>query len=394
MITVLDVIKQVASLHGSVEYVGQGDVFGVSNETNIKYPAIWVDIVEGESDLNNLDPTYIIYYIDRVADDLSDALHKQNDSMYVLGDIMTEISNYYAFSTPIRVQPFREKFLDNCAGGWVQVKFTHCISALGIDSSISLDDKSLIPGRYVAYDSSMNIIEKVDSTTRSVDSILEDITNLTQQSITGLKVTDSPEFADTQITTLAAEATYTPTVWSYLVGLFTTVPKSALQHLVKLWGVVNNLAVRVGLLEDDYILKYVVPVDTTSIDLTTDRYGNAFNFVEGDEFLVIIKAEFNVNNRIDIRVNDISSPVYYWHSTNDTTKIITASSGSTLQFSEAAITIVDSEIYYKTFYRFPSNSGQLGGYTVGANISAITKIKLFPASNVIKAGTIIIIKKR
>ena len=45
--------------------------------------------------------------------------------------------------------------------------------------------------------------------------------------ISGLTLTDSPEFADTQITPLAIEATYTPTVWTYLVGLFTTVPKSS-----------------------------------------------------------------------------------------------------------------------------------------------------------------------
>ena len=205
----------------------------------------------------------------------------------------------------------------------------------------------------------------------------------------------NPEFADTQITPLAVEATYTPTVWSYLVSLFTAVPKSVKEHIVKIWGVVNNLAVRIGLLEDNYILKYVVPVDTTSIELTADKYGNAFNFVEGDEFLVIIKAVFNVSNRIEIRVNDISSSVYYFHTTaNATTRIITAAAGSMLQFSETAITIVDSEIYYKLFYRFPSSSALIGGYTVGANISAITKINLFPAADVIKAGTIIIIKKR
>ena len=44
------------------------------------------------------------------------------------------------------------------------------------------------------------------------------------------------EFADTQITPLAVEATYTPTVWSYLVGLFTTVPKSVKEHIVKIWS--------------------------------------------------------------------------------------------------------------------------------------------------------------
>jgi hypothetical protein len=86
-----------------------------------------------------------------------------------------------------------------------------------------------------------------------------------KESITGLKISDSPEFADTQITPLATEATYTPTVWSYLVGLFTSVPKSVKEHIVKGWTVIENLTSRVTLLEDNYILKYVVPVDTTAV---------------------------------------------------------------------------------------------------------------------------------
>lgn len=60
--------------------------------------------------------------------------------------------------------------------------------------------------------------------------------------ISGLTLADSPEFADTKITPLATEATYTPTVWSYLVGLFTTVPKSVKEHLVKIWTIINAIA--------------------------------------------------------------------------------------------------------------------------------------------------------
>jgi len=330
MITVLDVIKQVASLHGSVEYVGQGDVFGVSNETNIKYPAVWVDIVEGESDLNNLDPTYIIYYIDRVADDLSDALHKQNDSMYVLGDIMTEISNYYAFSTPIRVQPFREKFLDNCAGGWVQVKFTHCISALGIDSSISLDDKSLIPGRYVAYDSSMNIVEKVDSTTRSVDSILE----------------------------------------------------------------------------DKYILRYVVPVNTNYIDLTLDKNGNAINIAEGETFEIIIPIREWVNpsgtSRINLRFNGVASNIYRVGNTGPFSNMITQGSNYFNNDVRVKLTLVGGNLQgYTLAYQenpkgtFVAGTPQMYGCrTDGYSFSAINRIELLVANaNEIPAGVVILLKK-
>lgn len=142
----------------------------------------------------------------------------------------------------------------------------------------------------------------------TVNSLIDD--KLTKENIIGLKLADSPEFADELITPLALEATYTPTVWAYLVGIFTSVPKSVKAHLVKMWGNINDMAARVGILEDSYLLKYVVPVDTTAIDLTTDKYGNAFNFVEGDEIIIIIKNSFNIADRVVLRVNGITSSVY------------------------------------------------------------------------------------
>jgi hypothetical protein len=63
------------------------------------------------------------------------------------------------------------------------------------------------------------------------------------QSKTNPHPTDTTqEFTDAQITSLSAEATYTPTVWSYLVGLFTVVPKSVKEHLIKIWTIINAIA--------------------------------------------------------------------------------------------------------------------------------------------------------
>jgi hypothetical protein len=132
--------------------------------------------------------------------------------------------------------------------------------------------------------------------------------------ISGLTLADSPEFADTQITPLAVEATYTPTVWSYLVGLFTTVPKSALQHLIKLWGVVNDLADRVGLLEDKIIAEITITEDVAQVTITVDKNGNPINIINGDSFIVEMEVEYvdAVDNlgRSGWRINDNSGEIY------------------------------------------------------------------------------------
>lgn len=69
--------------------------------------------------------------------------------------------------------------------------------------------------------------------------------------IAGLTILDAPEFADELLTPLAVEATYTSTVWTYLVELFTTVPKSVKEHIVKGWTVIQDLSSRVTALESD-----------------------------------------------------------------------------------------------------------------------------------------------
>lgn len=85
--------------------------------------------------------------------------------------------------------------------------------------------------------------------------------------ISGLMLADSPEFADTQITPLSVESTYTPTVWSYLVELFTTVPKSVKEHIAKVWTVIENLKSRVTFLENNLIASITLTESVASLEI-------------------------------------------------------------------------------------------------------------------------------
>lgn len=91
--------------------------------------------------------------------------------------------------------------------------------------------------------------------------------SLTKENIVGLKFADSPEFADTQITPLAVESTYTSTVWSYLVELFTNVPKSVKEHIVKGWTVIENLKSRVTFLENNLIASITLTESVASLEI-------------------------------------------------------------------------------------------------------------------------------
>jgi hypothetical protein len=223
--------------------------------------------------------------------------------------------------------------------------------------------------------------------------------SLTKENIVGLKLADSPEFADTQITPLAVEATYTPTVWSYLVGLFTTVPKSVKSHIVKIWE-------RLGLLEDTYILKYVVPVDTTAINLTADRYGNALNLTD---ITIIADIQYTGPSGMNLRINNIDGELYrnifldpYANVKYRDRFYIESTTNFILQKSVIELFILSNEVVLTAQTRAETAtptylSGARGvSNTVGMNINAITTINIFSfnGANSIKAGSVILIKKR
>jgi hypothetical protein len=220
-----------------------------------------------------------------------------------------------------------------------------------------------------------------------------------KENILGIKITDSPEFADTQITPLAVEATYTPTVWSYLVGLFTTVPKSVKSHIVKIWE-------RLGLLEDTYILKYVVPVDTTAINLTADRYGNALNLTD---ITIIADIQYTGPSGMNLRINNIDGELYrnifldpYANVKYRDRFYIESTTNFILQKSVIELFILSNEVVLTAQTRAETAtptylSGARGvSNTVGMNINAITTINIFSfnGANSIKAGSVILIKKR
>lgn len=231
---------------------------------------------------------------------------------------------------------------------------------------------------------------------------------LTKENITGLKETDSPKFASLQSKALqsATNGGQIPdTDYSWFKGLFAGLQdKFIFSWIYGLITLVKDALTRIGLLEDKYILRYVAPVDTSSIDLTTDKYGNQFDFVEGDKIVIIILvSKFTLNgvNRIFIRFNDISSKVYYFN-TVYTNYILTAGNSYYGQWLTLTLDCFKNEVKGKVETIVDAantgfnNSLTYQIATTGLNLSSINKINigLISSSNQIPAGTVILIKNR
>lgn len=131
----------------------------------------------------------------------------------------------------------------------------------------------------------------------------------TKENITGLKKEDSPEFVDLTIpalnSTAEAGGEITPTLWAWAQSIG-VVAKSTKSHIIGILTYLKSLAARVVLLEEPYLLKLVLAEDVTSINLTTDKYGNSLNL---DAFTLVVVANLSIDG-IHMRVNNNSNEIY------------------------------------------------------------------------------------
>jgi len=143
-------IKDICINHPVVKQYGEGEVFNINNLKNIKYPLIWVDFDNTESDINDFVFNLRLYYIDRLLDDKSNELDIQMDSVYILNDILTNISDIYATYTNFNITHFNQQLSDMCAGGFVNLRIEKCTEN-GYTKDIEVSELNLLPSDNVSY---------------------------------------------------------------------------------------------------------------------------------------------------------------------------------------------------------------------------------------------------
>lgn len=185
---------------------------------------------------------------------------------------------------------------------------------------------------------------------------------------------------------------------TFFAGLVDKSVKSFIRGLVS-W--VKSLADRVGLLEDAYILKYVVPVDASMVELTTDKYGRPFNFQEGEEIEISFRIKpfpGGINSRINMRVNGIETANYNWANMYGLAHIATAGANYYGQSTVLKLKIIVGELNgYMMTMPFTDENTSTQAYGIssqGLNLSAINSIKLWSqATAVVPAGFTVLVKK-
>lgn len=113
-------LKNVSLAHYDVKEFNCGDVYGVMNKKNHKYPCVVLtvdNIQKGQNDTNIVNGN--LFYIDRQLADESNKLYIQSQGVSVLNNIFNK--SYQNIGYPFDTQqftPFSEKFADLCAGAY------------------------------------------------------------------------------------------------------------------------------------------------------------------------------------------------------------------------------------------------------------------------------------
>lgn len=222
--------------------------------------------------------------------------------------------------------------------------------------------------------------------------------------------TTSQTFAAVTITPLKSDASggsIPAVIYTWFKGLFASlVDGLVVSFFVGILTVLKDLATRVGLLEDKFILRYVVPVDTNVIILTTDKNGGLFNFQNGTE----LEISFNFNhppstNGVELCLlnSEVLEASKYVYSTTPTSSFPTTTASQTNAYNvrgKLTCVILNDEAFLSVdthiLYSGNTYAGSLfNGRTVGKNMAAINKITFIRGlSGSILAGSEILIHKK
>ena len=119
-------LKDIAISKPNINFVGDGDVYTLNSLPNIDYSVFFITQNDHSIYQDTLTYSLNLFYIDRISDSEDNTLNIQSDGMLQL----TNIINTLVFSEDVDVDgeisftPFIQRFADQCAGVYCNVRFT------------------------------------------------------------------------------------------------------------------------------------------------------------------------------------------------------------------------------------------------------------------------------
>ena len=137
----LEYIASVAQNHPLINSSYVGSIYDLNSNTNTKYAVFAVEDIDVTKQSNSLIYNCYLYVVDRVMNDESNTTAVQTMAVNTLQEIINYIEGYsqsLAVSGSYIITPIRQKFSDECAGAYVQLRL---VSQNDIGECTFSDDK-------------------------------------------------------------------------------------------------------------------------------------------------------------------------------------------------------------------------------------------------------------
>lgn len=124
---VIQIVERVASVQPSVNMIVRNNLEKLNTVPVDKYGAfVWQQGVHsGSVTAEGRDYSFVFYYTDRLTDDESNEIEVQSVGVETLSNILRKLYEEFRIRVAdYQITPFHHKFIDLCAGAFVEVTLT------------------------------------------------------------------------------------------------------------------------------------------------------------------------------------------------------------------------------------------------------------------------------
>ena len=133
LLETIRLIEQVAAAQPSVNMIVENDIFKLNACPDALYGVF--AFVQGQhsksADSDFITYNFSLFYVDRLKADKSNQLEVQSVAAQTLGNILRTIDEYYLEVADYTLQPFNQRFSDECAGMYASVSLQALDSPCG-----------------------------------------------------------------------------------------------------------------------------------------------------------------------------------------------------------------------------------------------------------------------
>lgn len=127
LLELISKIKDIAKAQSAVNTIVENDVFLLNEMADVEYGVF--AYTQGEhtssADRDSITYNFTFFYVDLLDDDRSNMVQLQSKAIDVLNSILYMLYNEDDISLgSLSFQPFNRRFMDDCAGCWVDVALT------------------------------------------------------------------------------------------------------------------------------------------------------------------------------------------------------------------------------------------------------------------------------